>query len=201
MRWAGVAIVGLAVMAGSACVPLGMKSGRTQVVWREGEARIERRERLMKFFTVVMIEGPVGTVLLPTDYWLVENGTERHLDHVREHATYDRKTRRYDRWYPATVLGDAAAGRWVLIASTVHSRERADYFLTIFDRERVVREVTLPNCERRRRARTGAFEGLAYNPRSHSVWFMDDTGPGAVDLMTGETWRGAQLASAAHDLD
>lgn len=182
-------------------MPFGVKSGRTQVVWREGEARIERRERLMKFVTIVMIESPVGTVLLPADYWLVEAGAERRLEHVREHASYDRKTRRYDRWYPPTVLGDAAAGRWVLIASHVRSRERADYFLAIFDRERVVREVTLLNCERRPRARVSAFEGLAYNANSRSVWFVDEVGPGAIDLMSGETWRGAQLGNQRHALD
>lgn len=38
------------------------------------------------------------------------------------------------------------------------------------------------------------FEGLAYDPASKAVSFKDEIGAGAVDLMTGATLRGEQLA-------
>jgi hypothetical protein len=184
MRARTVAIPALvAVLAG--CIPLGVTSRPTRIVWQEGNARIERREFASHMFIFAPPE-PGKTYFLSEEYWWVDDTREERLPHLQERISYDKRGSA-DRAYLGKIAGDRALERWFFVAHHITARERADVFLMLFDRRKLITTVTLPGCQRFYSIGNDSFShfGLRYDQEAKAMHFISDAGNGWVDLATG----------------
>ena len=178
------------MLVSSCAIPLGTSPGATKVVWSGDDARIERREIKKNVFVLLAPHGGFSKnwVYGPPEYWLVENGREKLLSHVVESVAYD-KEGTPDRRYKHLIFGDVSLGRWFLVAENITSKEYADIYLVLFDRNTVIKTIRIPNCKRDYSHRVldiAQRDSLDYDSERKGVTFQSNAMNGFVSLETGQ---------------
>lgn len=167
------------------CIPLGTELVRTKVVWEDAGARIERRSFMDSAFVPVSADGPGTMRFNRAEYWLIDVTGPIRLGHVREaHGlTADNFP---DRYYLQEIFGDQTLDRWFLIAYHITGRERANIYLTLFDRERIIKVIEIPNCHRDYSKTLihspPAHYSLSYDKTLKAMRYVNDQGSGMIEL-------------------